>query len=193
MSEKIYSKKDRQNTLLQKIEKEPFLSDEELAGILSVSVPTIRLDRMELAIPELRERIKNIAEKQVKSVKTLRSTEIVGEIIDFELGKSAISILETTVDMTFEKTDIIRGRYIYSLAESLAISTIDANAAIVGVANVKYKVPVRSGARLIAKAQVRKNEGNKYFVWVKIYIKDMEVFRGKLTLITLDNGQGDDN
>lgn len=193
MNDKIFSKKDRQNTLLQKIEKEPFLSDEELAGILSVSIPTIRLDRMELAIPELRERIKNIAENQVKSVKTLKSTEIVGEIIDFELGQSAISMLETTDDMTFEKTDIIRGHYIYSLAESLAISTIDAHVAIIGVANVKYKVPIRSGARLIAKAQVRKNEGSKYFVWVKIYIKDTEVFRGKLTLIALDNGQGEDN
>ena len=39
---------------------------------------------------------------------------------------------------------------------------------------------------LIAKAQVKKNEGNKFIVWVKIYIKDTEVFRGKFVLITID-------
>jgi len=31
--------------------------------MLGVSVPTIRLDRLELGIPELRERIKNVAQK----------------------------------------------------------------------------------------------------------------------------------
>ena len=186
MNSRLYTKKDRQRALVQKIKKEPFLSDEELAAFLGVSIPTIRLDRMELAIPELRERIKNMAEDKTKSIRTLSSTEIVGEIIDFDLGVSAISILETNDRMTFEKTDIIRGHYIYSLAESLSISTIDAHVAIVGVANVKYKIPIRSGQRLIAKAQVKKNEGNKFIVWVKIYIKDIEVFRGKFVLITID-------
>lgn len=186
MNDRIYTKKDRQHTLTHKINKEPFLSDEELAAFLGVSIPTIRLDRMELAIPELRERIRNMAENKTKSIRTLSSTEIVGEIIDFDLGVSAISILETNDGMTFEKTDIVRGHYIYSLAESLSISTIDAHVAIVGVANVKYKIPIRSGQRLIAKAQVKKIEGNRFIVWVKIYIKDTEVFRGKFILITID-------
>jgi acyl-coenzyme A thioesterase PaaI-like protein len=186
LNSRNFSKKDRQDMLIQKIRKEPFLSDEELASFFSVSVPTIRLDRMELAIPELRERIKHMAEDKTQSVRTLSSNEIIGEIIDFNLGSSAISILVTNESMTFEKTDIVRGHYIYSLAESLAISTIDAHAAIVGIANVKYKIPIRSGQRLIAKAQVKKNEGNKYIVWVKIYIKEAEVFRGKFVLISID-------
>jgi acyl-coenzyme A thioesterase PaaI-like protein len=186
LNDKNFTKKDRQDMLVQKIRKEPFLSDEELASFLSVSIPTIRLDRMELAIPELRERIKHMAEDKTRSVRTLSSSEIIGEIIDFNLGNSAISILETDDSMTFEKTDIVRGHYIYSLAESLSISTIDAHAAIVGIANVKYKIPIRSGQRLIAKAQVRKNEGNRYIVWVKIYIKESEVFRGKFVLISID-------
>jgi acyl-coenzyme A thioesterase PaaI-like protein len=186
LNHRYYTKKDRQDLLLQKVGKEPFLSDEELAQFLGVSVPTIRLDRMEMAIPELRERIRHMAEDKTRSVRTLSSNEIIGEIIDFNLGSSAISILVTDDSMTFEKTDIVRGHYIYSLAESLSISTIDAHAAIVGIANVKYKIPIRSGQRLIAKAQVKKNEGNKYIVWVKIYIKDAEVFRGKCVLISID-------
>ena len=45
-----------------KLKNDPFLTDEELAEIFLVSVPTIRLDRLELGIPELRERIKDVAE-----------------------------------------------------------------------------------------------------------------------------------
>jgi len=51
-------KKERQAILLEKLEQDPFLTDEELSEMLGVSVPTIRLDRLELGIPELRERIK---------------------------------------------------------------------------------------------------------------------------------------
>jgi acyl-coenzyme A thioesterase PaaI-like protein len=186
LNERLHTKKDRQNTLIKKIEQEPFLSDEELAVFLGVSVPTLRLDRMELGIPELRERIKNMARDKMESVRTLSSSEIVGEIIDFELGNSAISMLVTDDSMTFEKTDIVRGHYIYSLAESLAISTIDAHVAIVGVANVKYKIPIRSKERMIAKAQVRNKEGSRHTVWVKIFVKDTEAFRGKFILIAID-------
>jgi hypothetical protein len=87
-------------------------ADEELADQFSVSVPTIRLDRLELGIPELRERIKSVAEKNYDKVKTLHSKEIVGELIELDLGKSGISILETTNNMVFEKTRIIRGHFI---------------------------------------------------------------------------------
>ncbi len=80
MNEKIFTKKDRQCTLVQKIDKEPFLSDEELSVFFSVSVPTIRLDRMELGIPELRERIKNIAKSNAGIIRTLSSSEIIGEV-----------------------------------------------------------------------------------------------------------------
>ena len=70
-----------------------------------------------------------------------------------------MSILETDDSMAFERTRIIRGHYIYSLAESLAIAVIDADVALVGVANIKYKNPVYSGTRLVAKAEVRSRSG----------------------------------
>ena len=49
----------------------------------------------------------------------------------------------------------------------------------VGVANIKYKIPVSSGAKLIAKAEVKSIRRNNHIVWVFIYEKQMEVFRGK--------------
>jgi acyl-coenzyme A thioesterase PaaI-like protein len=186
MSRSSLLKKERQQLLLKRIKDDPFLTDEEIANMLSVSVPTIRLDRLELGIPEVRERIKNVAAENYKKVKSLDSNEIVGELLSIELGKSAISVLETTGDMTFEKTKIVRGHFIYSLAESLAIAVIDAQVALVGVANIKYKTPVYAGSKLLARAEVKRTRGNSHIVWVRIAEKQVEVFRGKFILVALE-------
>ena len=58
---KRLAKPKRQEKLIDLIKKEPFLTDEDLAGKFQVSIQTIRLDRLELGLPELRERIKNVA------------------------------------------------------------------------------------------------------------------------------------
>jgi acyl-coenzyme A thioesterase PaaI-like protein len=180
------SKKDRQKSLEDKIDRDPFLTDEELSDFFDVSIQTIRLDRMELGIPELRERIRSVAEGTYKKVRSLTGKEIVGELVDLELGKRGISILETDASMSFEKTNVVRGQFIYALAESLAIAVIDADVALIGVANIKYKQPVRSGQKLVAQAEVVRQRGNKYFVWVKIRLKMQEVFRGKFILVAMD-------
>lgn len=80
------NKRERQELLQQTIQATPFITDEELAGKFGVSIQTIRLDRLELSIPELRERIKNVAEKTLEDeVKSLSLDEVIGEIIDLEL------------------------------------------------------------------------------------------------------------
>lgn len=186
MSRSSSHKQQRQKTLLEKIKYDPFLTDEELADFFKVSVPTIRLDRLELGIPELRERIKNVAESNQEKLKSIEGKELIGELIDLQLGQSAISLMETNDSMAFEKTRIVRGHYIYSLAETLAIAVIDAQVALVGIANIKYKIPVYSGAKIIAKAEVKKTKGSRFIVWVKIYEKNTEVFRGKFILVTIE-------
>ncbi|MDD3706223.1 MAG: DeoR family transcriptional regulator, partial [Clostridiaceae bacterium] len=47
------SKKERQARLADRIKADPFLTDEELAENFNVSIQTIRLDRLELGVPEL--------------------------------------------------------------------------------------------------------------------------------------------
>ncbi len=190
MSRSSLNKKERQQILSEKIKNDPFLTDEELSELFNVSVPTIRLDRLEMGFPELRERIRNVAENNYSKVKSLQGGEIVGELIDITLGKYGVAILETEALMAVEKTKIIRGHFIYSLAESLAIAVIDAHVALVGVANIKYKIPVYSGCKLVAKAEVKQVRGSKYIVWVKIYEKQVEMFRGKFILVSLEKQQG---
>lgn len=178
-------KKQRQEMLQDKLREALFLTDEELAGLLNVSVQTIRLDRLELGIPELRERTRQLAHEAQSQIRTMASGEIVGELIDLELGKSAISLLTVTPDMVFAKSRIARGHYLFAQANSLALALIDAPAAVTGVANVKFKTPVYMDSKLIAKAEVVKIRGNKFFVWVKTRIDSQEVFRAKFILVSL--------
>ena len=177
-------KKERQQLLVEKVKEKPFLSDEELAKALGVSVQTIRLDRLELGIPELRGRIRKMAETAQNKVKAIQSGEVVGELIDLELGHSGISLLRVTEDMVFAKTQIAKGHYMFSQANSLALAIIDAPMAVTGVANVKYKVPVHVGEKLIAKAEIVRVRGNKYFVWVKTRNDTQEVFRAKFIMVS---------
>jgi len=177
-------KKIRQELLIDHVKDRPFLTDEELAKLLQVSIQTIRLDRLELGIPELRERIKKMAEKAQNKVKSIASGEVIGELIDLELGKSGISLMKITEDMVFEKTQVARGHYVFSQANSLALAIIDAPMVVTGLANIKYKMPVHVGEKLVAKAEVIRKRGNKYFVWVKTRNEMQEVFRAKFIMVS---------
>lgn len=187
MARKSVPKKERQNLLMERLIADPFITDEELSEEFNVSIQTIRLDRLELGIPELRERIRNVASENYSKIKTIEAKEVIGEIVDLELGVSGISILQTTSDMVFERTKIVRGHYIFAQAESLAIAVIDAKVALTGVANIKYKTPIYAGDKLVAKAQVMRVRGNKYFVWVIIKVRQQEAFRGKFILVSVDS------
>ena len=190
MDKRQLSRENRHKAFLSLVKRDPFQTDEELAEALKVSIPTIRLDRIELHIPELRERIRSLASKAQEKVKSLESREIIGQIVELELNKKGVSILEADKGMVFEKAEVVRGHYIYAMAESLAIAVINEEVALVGVANIKYTVPVFAGNRLIARCELRdiKVIGEKrYFVWVKIYVKKTEVFRGKFILVAIEN------
>ncbi|MDR3121457.1 MAG: transcription factor FapR [Clostridiales bacterium] len=195
MGKRQAQKEIRRKAVLDLVREDPFMTDEDLAETLNVSVPTVRLDRAELSIPELRERIRLLAAQTRGKVRSLAGGEIVGEIVELELNSGGVSILETDDGMVFEKTQVVRGHFIYALAESLAIAVITEDAALVGFANIKYAVPVFAGSRLIARCELRdiKVIGEKrFFVWVKIYVKKTEVFRGKFILVALGDGLAED-
>lgn len=176
------TKQKRQERLIEIIKEDPFVTDETLSEKLEVSIQTIRLDRMALSIPELRARIKNVAKDSYEKVRTISHSEIVGELIDLELNKRAISMLDTDDNMVFEKTQIVKGHYIFAMAESLALSVIDADVAITGVANLKYRIPVKAGEKLVAKASVTHIKNYEYYVHVFIQVHDEQVFRSKFIM-----------
>src|SRR5690625_6648565 len=119
------TKKERQQLLQETIEKTPFITDEALAKKFNVSIQTIRLDIMELSIPELRERIKSVATDQWnETVKALPLDEVIGEIIDLELDRRAISILVIRPEHVFCRNRRGRGDSLLSLANSRAVGVI---------------------------------------------------------------------
>ena len=179
-------KKLRHEQLKNMMERSPFVTDEELAAQLKVSIQTIRLDRMELGIPELRERTRQAAQEAHANPKAIASHDMTGEILDLELGHTGISTLVVTADMVFEKTHVARGHYIFAQANSLALAVMDAPAAVTGVANIKFKAPVREGERLVAKAEIIRTRANKNFIWVKTRSGTQEVFRAKFIMVSLE-------
>lgn len=68
----------------------------------------------------------------------------------------------------------------------MALAIIDAPLAVTGVANIKYKIAVREGEKLVAKAENIKKRGNKYFIWVKTRNDSQEVFRAKFIMVSMD-------
>ncbi len=173
-------KKERHVFLLQKIKENPFLKDTELAEACNVSVSTIRFDRAELGIAEYRERIKNAA------VDGLNSSHPDSEILELDLFHNGLSTMTADEGMCFEKTDIVKGQCIYAFAENLALSVIDARAALVKVANVKYVNEVHAGDRLFARSVVIRDKQNEFIVHVFIKANMNEVFRGKFNLVVSD-------
>ncbi|MEW6523454.1 MAG: transcription factor FapR [Bacillota bacterium] len=182
------SRTARHERLRETLRENPFLTDYELARQFGVSVQTIRLDRMALGIPELRMRTKTVAERVHGLVKSMGAKEIVGELVDIQLGKSAVSILETTSEMAFERSGVVRGHYIFAQADSLAIALVDADTVLTGLANVKYKRPARVGERLVARAEViRQLRGQSSVVLVVTRAAGEHVFRGKFTVFALES------
>lgn len=194
--EQRLNKETRHRTLLEKISQDPFLTDEELAHLFHVSIPTVRLDRKELGIPEVRQRVKKMAEDSYAQIRSIAYEEIIGELIDVELNVEGLSILEVTPELVFHRTKIMRGHYIFAQANSLAVAIINAEVALTGAARIRYRRPVYLGEKLIAKARVTAQLDNKYTVAVSTKVGKEEVFSGKFVVVAVNNykdGSGGQN
>lgn len=175
--------KDKRQAMLQRrIEEDPFINDEELAEEFSVSVATIRLDRLALGIPEMRIRIRQKAEAARPRPHQDGSA---GEIVDCAAGHRAVSIMTATDDMV-DEAHIVRSQCLYAQANYLAHAVLQLPVSITAVANLKYKQPVTAGDKLVAVAEVIRRRGQKHYVWVKIRKNAKEVFRTKFIIESLE-------
>lgn len=182
MSGKLIKKTERHRLLLKEIEKNPFITDEELADNLQVSIPTIRLDRLELAIPEVRKRTREMASQFFGSSQSLGVQEIVGELIEIEPGKRGLSLLETDQTMCLEKCNIIRGHIIFAQANSLANAVADVQVALTGKTEFTFLRTVRAGEKIIAKAQVLEKKGHRFLMEVVVRSKEDIVAKGNFVI-----------
>lgn len=175
-------KRERQQQLLQAIDANPFMTDEELMRTFQVSIQTVRLDRLELGIPELRERMKHLAEKTHDQVRSLPMDEIIGEVIDLQLNQRGISIFEIRDEHVFSRTKIARGHHIFSQANSLAVAVINDPIALTASADIRFIRSVRLDEKCIAKAYVRSLSKGKAKVEVFTYVGEEVVFKGNFII-----------
>lgn len=172
----------------------PFITDEELAERFSVSVQTIRLDRLELSIPELRERIRDVAQSNLKDeLRSLPIDEVIGEIIDIQLDNSAISIFDVTREHVFKRNQIARGHHLFAQANSLAVAVINDELALTAKANITFTRQVMENERIVAKAKVKSLEqsNGRTLVVVNSYVGDELVFSGEFEMFRSNHKKKD--
>lgn len=184
-------KKDRQTRLVQYLNENPFATDEDLATSFRVSIQTIRLDRLELGIPELRERIKSVAERSLDPVKSLGIDEVIGEVVDLQLDAQGISVLDIKEEHVFTRTQIARGHYIFAQANSLAVALINADVVLTATARIRFIRPVKLGERLVAKAVVRSSTGDESRVRVETKVQNEVVFSASFRVVRAAAGESE--
>ncbi len=186
-------KVERQRLLKETIENTPFITDDDLSKIFNVSIQTIRLDRMELSIPELRERIKSVATYQWnETVKALTLDEVIGEIIDLELDNRAISILVITKEHVFSRNKIARGHHLFAQANSLAVAVINDELALTVKSELKFTRQVNEGERVVAKAFVEDvSDKGLTVVRVNSFVENEKVFTGLFHMYRSNDQKGD--
>ena len=180
---RLLSKAQRQARLVELLQENPFITDEELAKYFNVSIQTIRLDRMEMGIPELRQRMKQVAEQTFAEVRSIGGGELVGELLELELGQHATSVMEVTSEMVAEKSKVCRGDYIFSQANTLAVALIDADVVLTGSARIRYRRPVYLHEKIVARAVLARKKSNKYLVKVVSKVGAEEVFVAKFVVV----------
>ena len=117
-----------------------------------------------------------MAEDAANNLLSLKQSEVIGELLELEPDKWALSILRTARDMAFRFTDIVLDHYIYSQASSIAVAAIKAAVVIIDSMRGEYKGHAHIGDVLIARAKVGVNHDGKKIVSVRTKVKDKEIF-----------------
>lgn len=180
-------KRQRHKQLIDLVNSSPLLTDKEIAAMLGVSLGTVRLDRGTLSIPEVRERTRLMAEQATSRLKSMRTEEVIGDLVGLEPNKGALSVLFATRDTAFRHTDFVGDYFIYAQAASLAIATIDEELVVVGSARLKYNRPAYIGEKILARSKVGVHKGNKYVVSVRSTVDNREIFVGHFVVVSKES------
>ncbi len=181
-----HHKHERHQALREEIEKNPFSTDEQLARRFGVSVSTIRLDRAELQIPELRERTRAVAKEAYGTLKSLGESELIGELRELRIGEGGTTVLKVEESMVLSKARVARGHHLFAQANSLAIALVDAEIVVTGSVDMKFMRPVYYGEVVCAEGKVIKSKGNKYWIEINSMVNDEIVLSGTWIVFALE-------
>ncbi|NLI96005.1 MAG: transcription factor FapR [Synergistaceae bacterium] len=177
-------KKVRQRRLLKLLEANPLMTDEDLARSLSVSVSTIRLDRALLNVPELRERMREMAEKASGPLSAMKRASLFGELLGLEPGQWGLSLLVPDIEMVSTEEGAIGGHYLFAQAATLALATVQQGSAWIESARLRFLRAVFAEERCIARSKVGTHKNGRSVVSVRTRVMDEDVFVARFILVT---------
>ena len=184
------AKQKRHKRLVGLLDSDPLLSDNRLALELGVSVGTIRLDREALNMPGLRERTRMMAERESSRLASLKQEDVLGDILELEPDRRALSVLATSREHAFRHTNLIADHYIYAQAATLAIAVVREALAVIGSARVRFGHSPCVGERLTAAARVRAHKDGKYMVSVHTRAEEREFFVARFVVVAIETTIG---
>lgn len=177
-----YKKSTRQALLVDKLSTNPFMTDDQLAQYFDVSIQTIRLDRLALNIPELRERIKSVAREEKDKIRSLSLQEVTGDIIEVVMNKRATSVFEVEESHTFLKYNVARGQYLFAQANSLCVAVIDWPVVLTKSAKINFVRQVKVNDKVMSTASVQSMTSKIAIINVVSKVEDMVVFDGQFEM-----------
>ncbi len=166
----------RRSALREALAVDPLLTDAALALRFQVSVPTVRLDRLALGIPEVRRRVRAMAERGLSRP---GGSVVRGDVVDLEPGQSAVAVLEPR---GYQDPDW------FADAQALALAASGVSAAAVDLVQVRFR-RVELTQPLVAKAEVlrRRREPaggrERRVVLVQIRVGEQVVVRAKFVVV----------
>lgn len=178
-------KEKRHDALKRLIVENPFLTDAELAAHFGVSVQTIRLDRLTLGIPEVRERLKDVAVRHFDHLRALEAQDVIGEVEALKRDEYARSVLRIEAEHVFTRSRIARGHVLFAQANSLAIAVTDADWALTGAVTLQFLSPVELGQKVVMEATVSKKVGTRREIMVKGTVASRTVLEGVWTVVLM--------
>ncbi|MDU1528511.1 MAG: transcription factor FapR [Staphylococcus warneri] len=184
-------KNERRQAIQQAIENNPFITDNEVCEMFQVSIQTIRLDRTHLNIPELRKRVKLVAEHNYDQIKSIEANEIIGDLVQLKPNDTATSMIEITSDSVFSKSQIARGHVLFAQANSLCVALIHNPTVLTQESDVKFLDKVKLNDTVKAVANVINQTNKHYLIEVNSYVKDKLVFNGKFKMFYISEDELD--
>ncbi len=179
---------ERHERLRAEVARNPFISDEDLAERLGVSIHTVRSDRRRLGIPEVRRRGKDLLPDLFGRPRPLTNREVLGDLLEVSADREGLSLLETTEEMGLETSRVIRGHVLFAQANTLANAVVDTEIALTAEAKVEYLAPAHVGERILAKARVLRVRRHARTVDVVLKTPKGAVFHGLFTIHGLTRG-----
>jgi uncharacterized protein (TIGR00369 family) len=98
----------------------------------------------------------------------------------------AVVTLETTARMAADPRGLVHGGFVFGLADYAAMLAVNDPHVVLGESSVKFLRPVRSGERVVARAEVTHAQGKKREVLVRAWVGDVTVMEGTFACFVLD-------